>query len=177
MSGGQKQRIAIARALVRSPSLLLLDEATSALDNESEHEVQSAIDEIIRKESMTCVVIAHRLNTVQNSDKIVVFEEGKLLEQGTHDDLLAKGGKLHRAIIVAGVLSWGAAVAKPKKSKRRLVRAGLYAELAGEKKSTRQVVLPPSLCRPDASLPTCERLCVCPSCPADSVLTVSVPRH
>ena len=135
MSGGQKQRIAIARALVRSPSLLLLDEATSALDNESEHEVQSAIDEIIRKESMTCVVIAHRLNTVQNSDKIVVFEEGKLLEQGTHDELLAKGGKLHRAI-VAGALSWDAAVAKPKKSKRRPVWAGLYAELAGEKKST-----------------------------------------
>ena len=143
MSGGQKQRIAIARALVRSPSLLLLDEATSALDNESEHEVQSAIDEIIRKESMTCVVIAHRLNTVQNPDKIVVFEEGKLLEQGTHDELLAKGGTLHQAI-VAGASSWDAAVAK---TDRRLVRAGLYAELAGEKKSTRQV------CAPSLSLP------------------------
>jgi len=92
MSGGQKQRIAIARALVRNPKLLLLDEATSALDNESEHEVQMAIDTIIEKESMTCVVIAHRLNTVKSADMIVVFEEGILLEQGNHDSLVAQGG-------------------------------------------------------------------------------------
>lgn len=92
MSGGQKQRIAIARALVRHPKLLLLDEATSALDNESENEVQTAIDAIIEKESMTCVVIAHRLNTIKAADMIVVFEEGVLLEQGTHDSLVNDGG-------------------------------------------------------------------------------------
>merc|ERR1719503_395879 len=92
VSGGQKQRIAIARALVRHPKLLLLDEATSALDNESENEVQTAIDAIIEKESMTCVVIAHRLNTIKAADMIVVFEDGVLLEQGTHDSLVNDGG-------------------------------------------------------------------------------------
>jgi ABC-type multidrug transport system fused ATPase/permease subunit len=92
LSGGQKQRIAIARALVRQPKLLLLDEATSALDTDSEREVQEAIDSIIAKEKMTCVVIAHRLNTIRKADKIVVFEEGVLLEQGTHESLIAQGG-------------------------------------------------------------------------------------
>ena len=94
LSGGQRQRIAIARAILKNPPLLLLDEATSALDAESERMVQAALESAMQKDSgqRTTLVIAHRLATVQKSDRIIVLDQGRIVEQGTHDALVAAGG-------------------------------------------------------------------------------------
>jgi len=91
LSGGQRQRVALARALYRDPSILVLDEATSALDAASEHEVQKALDAAM--ENRTVLVIAHRLSTVSKADRIVLLSEGRIEESGTHDELIANGGR------------------------------------------------------------------------------------
>ncbi|MDR6967950.1 subfamily B ATP-binding cassette protein MsbA [Flavobacterium arsenatis] len=98
LSGGQKQRLSIARAVLKNPPIMILDEATSALDTESERLVQDALENMMQ--NRTSVVIAHRLSTIQKADKIVVMQKGKIVEQGTHDELLALKGTYSKLVMM-----------------------------------------------------------------------------
>jgi subfamily B ATP-binding cassette protein MsbA/ATP-binding cassette subfamily B protein AbcA/BmrA len=90
LSGGQRQRLSLARAILKDAPILLLDEPTSALDTESEALVQDALDRFMA--DRTSIVIAHRLSTIKNADRVLVLDKGQVVEQGTHDELLARGG-------------------------------------------------------------------------------------
>ncbi|MBS1456748.1 MAG: ATP-binding cassette domain-containing protein, partial [Clostridia bacterium] len=94
LSGGQKQRLSIARVFLKDPPILILDEATSALDNVTETLIQKSLDDL--SEGRTTIVVAHRLSTIKNADEIAVVSDGKIVEQGTHDELVKKGGEYYK---------------------------------------------------------------------------------
>jgi subfamily B ATP-binding cassette protein MsbA len=96
LSGGERQRLTIARAVLKDPPVLILDEATSSLDSESEKLVQDALSKLMK--GRTTVVIAHRLSTIQNADEIIVMSEGKIMERGTHNALIAEGGMYSKLV-------------------------------------------------------------------------------
>jgi ATP-binding cassette subfamily B protein len=97
LSGGQKQRVAIARAVLRNPRILILDEATSALDSESEHLVKEALERLM--EGRTTLVIAHRLSTVVGADRVMVIEQGRVVQSGPHADLMRETGGMYRRLV------------------------------------------------------------------------------
>ena len=94
LSGGERQRIEIARALASNPSIIILDEATSALDAQTEYEVVNAI----KQRGITTIVVAHRLSTIRDADRIIVLDKGEIIEQGRHEELMAKGGYYYNLI-------------------------------------------------------------------------------
>ena len=96
LSGGQRQRICIARAIYKDPPILVLDEATSSLDSEAEKKVQTAIEKVMK--NRTSIIIAHRLSTIKNCDKIIIIDKGKIVGEGSHNDLIKKNNMYKKLI-------------------------------------------------------------------------------
>ncbi|MCX5894938.1 MAG: ATP-binding cassette domain-containing protein, partial [Proteobacteria bacterium] len=113
LSGGQRQKIAIARAILKGVPILILDEATSSLDSRSEKEVQGALENLMK--GKTTIMIAHRLSTVRNASRIIVLSEGKIVEQGSHDELMQEKGLYHTMLTIQST---------PPQRKLSLVQAG-----------------------------------------------------
>ena len=90
LSGGQKQRISIARAFIKSPTILLLDDCLSAVDTETEEEILSNLDDITKNK--TTIIVSHRISSIKNADQIIVLDQGEIIQQGTHNELVAKSG-------------------------------------------------------------------------------------
>ena len=99
LSGGQKQRIAIARAVLKKPDIFIFDEATSALDNISEHLIQEAMDELMQ--SHTIIFVAHRLSTIRNVNRILVFDHGEIVQEGSYDELASRDGEFKKLLDAA----------------------------------------------------------------------------
>jgi ATP-binding cassette, subfamily B, beta-glucan exporter len=126
LSGGERQRVAIARALLKNPPILILDEATSALDAATEAKVQAALDEVMK--NRTTFVIAHRLSTVRSASRIFVFDEGRIVEAGTFDELVRRGGvfaRLARAqfLLPDAAATTGGERAEPHAADRKVANA------------------------------------------------------
>ncbi|CAK4078009.1 unnamed protein product [Aphanomyces euteiches] len=157
LSGGQKQRIAIARAIIKNPAVLLLDEATSALDTESERIVQESLDDLLATRKRTTIIIAHRLSTIRDADRIVVLSQGRVVEEGSHDELMAQVDSHYKKLVEAQnrpapasptkVQTFGDASSKALQTSKSLALIPAAASPSGNDENAAHVVKPVPMSR------------------------------